>query len=102
MADLHQAFTLVDQKTQCPYCHSSLHDEVWNSHFEHTRMYKVLNCSCGKCLSVPVSFLGSGHDNWDKKESWKDHSNVRIRKTQNQMKTLESKIKILKEYSMHP
>jgi len=48
---------------------------------------------------VPVSFLGSGHDNWDGKHSWKTSSKIKIPKTKKKIKTLESKIKILSEKS---
>lgn len=100
--NLHQGFNLKDQKSQCPYCHADLKDAEWHSHFESVIMYKAFHCSCGKFLSIPMNFKGSGHDNWDKKNSWTSNSDIRIHKMKEKMRTLESRIKIIGEIKGPP
>jgi hypothetical protein len=100
--DMHQIFNIADQKLQCPYCHKDLNNASWHSHFESIKMYKAFHCECGRFLSLPVDFFGSGHDNWDKKESWKSYRGIKISKTKNKIRTLESRLKIVKEYKLHP
>jgi hypothetical protein len=100
--NLHQGFNTDDQKIQCPYCRTDLSDKEWHTHFESVRMYKAFHCTCGKFLSVPVKFLGSGHDNWDKKNSWIHYSNIKIPKVKEKIKSLESRIKILKDAKTPP
>ena len=99
---MHQVFRTEDQKDQCPYCHSNLKDAEWDTHFESTRLYKSVTCNCGRFISIPMCFLGSGHDTWDPKEGWRRQPNIKIPKTKQKIKTLESKIKVIKEYSHHP
>jgi hypothetical protein len=64
-------------------------------------MYKsVRKCpNCGKEIMLPVNFLGSGHDNWDGKSTWKSSKDIKFPKTSKKIKTLESRIKILSETS---
>ena len=39
--------------------------------------YKKFKCSCGKENVVKVDFLGSGHDEWDGKPSWKSAREIK-------------------------
>lgn len=96
---LHHSFTTQDFKRQCMYCSTSFDEIKWDNIHVGTRLYKHSNCSCGKVIMVPVNFLGSGHDNWDGKNSWKTSSMIKVPKTKKKIKTLESKIKILSEKS---
>ena len=49
----------------CPYCRTELHEQEWKSEFSISKHYKTTDCKkCGKRISVPVNFHGSGHDNW--------------------------------------
>ena len=70
----HHNLKEEDLKNQCLYCGETFSDkEQWNSKFELEKHYKTFNCSsCGKGHSVTVNFVGSGHDDWDKSDSWKD------------------------------
>jgi hypothetical protein len=102
MIGIHHVFTINDQKHQCPYCAREHKDSTWDSFFESVRMYKTINCDCGKFLTIPIKWNGSGHDSWDGKHSWKNEPQIKLEKTTHKMKTLEQKIEIAKVYSMHP
>jgi len=94
---LHHTFTIQDFKEQCPYCSTQFEDVEWESVHEGTQLYKRLLCDCGKEIMIPAGFLGSGHDGWDGKHSWKGGSNIKMAKTRKKVKSLESRIKILSE-----
>ena len=102
MVNMHHIFNIVDQKNQCPYCHRELHESPWHSHFDSIKMYKSNDCECGKRVHIGVNFNGSGHDTWDKKEHWRLDPKITKHKTIGKVKNLESRIEIVKTYSMHP
>lgn len=99
---MHQVFQPDEQKNQCPYCKADLKEVVWHTHFESIKMYKGFPCKCGHLITLPMSFLGSDHDNWDGTNAWCRYPNIKRVKSKEKIKTLESKIKIVKEYKMHP
>jgi hypothetical protein len=40
----------------------------WKSVFDPTNsLYKECLCSCGNTVTVKMPFMGSGHDDWNKK-----------------------------------
>jgi hypothetical protein len=94
---MHHVFTINDQMNQCPYCTKDLNNVKWHSHFESIRMYKSFHCDCGKVVSMAVNFLGSGHDNWDKKESWKNSPEISFHKPTGIVRPLEARIQLIKE-----
>jgi hypothetical protein len=65
-------------------------------------MYKSNDCECGKRIHIGVNFTGSGHDSWDKKEPWREDPKITKPRTIGKVKSLESRIEIVKTYSMHP
>jgi len=69
----HHNLKEEDLKNQCLYCGETFSDkEQWDSRFELEKHYKTFKCStCGKDHSIAVDFAGSGHDHWDKTNSWK-------------------------------
>jgi DNA-directed RNA polymerase subunit RPC12/RpoP len=100
--NLHHTFTIKDQKNQCVHCSNTLKDIKWENVHQGIQLYKSTFCpECKYHILIPVDFLGSGHDNWDGKNSWVSESNIIIPKNKHKMKTLESKIKILSE-KKHP
>ncbi len=54
---------------QCLYCHADLTQRTWLSDHLDGFHYKTIICEgCGRENHVTVKFLGSGHDNWNRKE----------------------------------
>jgi len=52
---------------KCGYCHHSLGE--WSSVHEKDVHYKKSTCgSCEKETWVKADFMGSGHDEWNKRE----------------------------------
>jgi hypothetical protein len=99
---LHHAFEVADFKLQCVYCSERLDESSWESVHEGTILYKTLSCPrCSRSLMVPLTTLGSGHDNWDGKHSWTTSQGVSIVKSKEKMRNLESRIKIISEKT-HP
>ena len=76
------------QKICCLYCKRDLEKKEWKSEFSGGTHYKTTKCECGQVVRIPVEFGGSGHDNWSGKEE---------KKTKNNIKTIESKINVVKE-----
>lgn len=54
----------------CLYCNSELSANDWRSVWEGQFHYKLTQCKCGKKHRVKVSFVGSGHDDWDEQVSF--------------------------------
>jgi DNA-directed RNA polymerase subunit RPC12/RpoP len=66
---VHHVIRESDQKQVCPYCGSSTRAKSWSSLFDSNSHYKVLQCGCGRKITMKMGFIGSGHDSWglDKK-----------------------------------
>ena len=67
---IHHLFTEEDFLRHCPYCKTDLTEKnsfKWKSVFQGELHYKIFNCDCGNDLKIKVSFHGSGHDSWNKK-----------------------------------
>lgn len=68
-------------------------------------MYKHTNCPCceREIIIGLHDVVGSGHDNWDNKNSWKKHKNISLSSINNgnKLSFLERKLQILsvKPYS---
>ncbi len=85
----------LDLKTFCNYCKHELPQEnfksEWNSHVH----YKTQTCPhCSRDVRIVVDFESDGHDTWngiDKFKTSKENGKIR---------TLEEKIKIVKEIEM--
>ena len=73
----------------CPYCSVEVSGRVWRSDFDIDIHYKSLKCGCGKKISVKLDFITSGE--WERQQ-------VPEKKEGQKMHTLETKIKLLKEY----
>ena len=54
-------------KHQCIYCGRFFDRGRWVSRHDINFHYKTIKCKCGKETRITVKFIGSGHDNWDKK-----------------------------------
>jgi hypothetical protein len=54
-------------KDQCVYCGNNLTENDWVSEWIGNMHYKTTTCDCAHKVTVHVSHMGSGHDNWDKK-----------------------------------
>jgi len=63
---VHHIISETDLKDVCPYCGRHNASMLWNSTFDNNVLYKELNCSCGRKVSVKMPFIGSGHDSWQK------------------------------------
>jgi len=80
------------------YCSTTFDKISWETIHEGVQMYKSTFCpNCNRHITIPVDFLGSGHDDWDGKHSWKFDQNVTFPKTKKKVKNLEAKIKIISE-----
>ncbi len=66
---MHHIIRESDLKHACPYCGRSTQTRKWESSFDSNKHYKVLECMCGRKVSIRMPFSGSGHDDWglDKK-----------------------------------
>lgn len=64
---VHHVMNSVDQKVVCPYCGKKTSDKGWSSLFDCSNFhYKTRSCECGRISTIPVGFMGSGHDSWNK------------------------------------
>ncbi len=64
----HHLVKPEDTERQCIYCGRSLKDAEFTSAFFGEMHYKHVDCRCGRHLSVKIKdFIGSGHDNWNKR-----------------------------------
>lgn len=50
---------------QCRVCKKELDKSKFQSVFEANKHYKTIKCKCGNTVTIPVTFSGSGHDEWD-------------------------------------
>ncbi|MFH1053925.1 MAG: hypothetical protein V1740_05920 [Candidatus Woesearchaeota archaeon] len=92
---LHHIFTESDLRNFCPYCKSDISENEWKSLFHAQIHYKESECTCGKSLKIRVPFIGTGHDSWDGKQTWK-RDVLEIRKDpKTKMKTLDTQIKVM-------
>lgn len=87
----------IGTQQQCNYCAHSFKDVVWDTILFGNKMYKHSNCpSCHKEILISVNNkIGSGHDNWDGKNSWHNNKAIKFPKTKNKMKTLDRRVEIL-------
>ena len=58
---------LETSRDNCPYCGTDIRDLMFRTKFELNFHYKELECNCGRKISFKMSWIGSGHDNWNKK-----------------------------------
>jgi len=64
----HHLMKEEDTERFCPYCSRSLRNVKFTSAFFGEKHYKHVNCGCGRHLSIKIKdFVGSGHDDWDKR-----------------------------------
>ena len=95
---LHHSFDPQNSKTQCPYCASDFAENSWESFHDRFKMYKVCTCeNCRRQITLPVNFLGTGHDGWDGKNKWSMKSEISVEVSKEQLAPLETRIKILSE-----
>lgn len=58
----------ADSGCMCPYCGKDTDRKQWRSVFDSSNShYKECSCSCGHKVTVRVPFIGSGHDDWNKR-----------------------------------
>jgi hypothetical protein len=50
---------------QCRVCKKEVDKKQFQSVFEANQHYKTTKCDCGNNITIPVTFAGSGHDEWD-------------------------------------
>ncbi len=75
----------------CPYCSSHISSRQMSKGFEFHDNYSMLKCDCGRNISLKFDCLTSGVEEDPIKET-EDNS---------RMRTLESRIQIVKEYKEH-
>ncbi len=63
---VHHMISEAHTKDKCPYCGTNHPSQLWSSSFAYNDHYKVLNCSCGRRITIKMPFMGSGHDSWSK------------------------------------
>jgi len=95
--------TESDQKAQCPYCRKDISGSTWDTEHDLRQFYKTIDCECGKSLRIRITdFMGSGHDSWDGTHSWKTQEGIEPDgKSPRRIKTIEDKIKVVKELKGH-
>ncbi len=95
----------LDISSICPYCSATISEKVWKTDFEVHNHYKTLKCECGKKIRVKLDFISSGE--WEnhhnrtngKREKSREPELLGIKSKETHVETLETKIKIVKEYS---
>lgn len=60
---------LKDSMGVCPYCNKNISELRFESTFDLNSLYKELQCNCGRKISFKMSWIGSGHDNWEKRNN---------------------------------
>jgi len=63
----HHTIKERQTKDQCIYCGRFFDKDRWTSEHEINFHYKTIKCECGKEARITVNFIGSGHDDWDRK-----------------------------------
>ena len=93
----HHLFREDNLKIQCYHCGKTLNSKTWNSEFHKEFHYKSTTCECGRQLSVKVDFIGSGHDSWDKTNSWKKTVHEELCTEKTSMKILKNLVELAQQ-----